>query len=65
MVLSIFATYFSRLLISGFELLVSRPKVIIKEIEPEYVKDIRNIDPLNMSPMEALSYLVELKSKIN
>ena len=41
-----------------------KKEVIIKEIEPEYVKDIRNIDPLNMSPMEALSYLVELRSKI-
>jgi len=41
-----------------------KKEVIIKEIEPEYVKDIKNIDPLNMSPMEALSYLVELKSKI-
>jgi len=42
-----------------------KKEIIIKEIEPEYVNDIRNIDPLNMSPMEALSYLVELKNKIN
>ena len=41
-----------------------KKEVIIKEIEPEYVKEIRNIDPLNMSPMEALSYLVELRNKI-
>jgi DNA mismatch repair protein MutS len=41
-----------------------KKEVIIKEIEPEYVKDIRSIDPLNMSPMEALNYLVELKSRI-
>lgn len=42
-----------------------KKEVIIKEIEPEYVKEIRNIDPLNMTPMEALGYLVELKSKMN
>ena len=40
-------------------------EVIIKEVEPDYVKDIKGLDPLNMSPMEALNYLVELKSKIN
>ena len=42
-----------------------KKEVIIKEIEPEYVKEIKSLDPLNMSPMEALNYLVELKSKIN
>lgn len=41
-----------------------KKEVIIKEVEPDYVKDIKNIDPLNMSPMEALSYLVELRGKI-
>jgi DNA mismatch repair protein MutS len=41
-----------------------KKEVIIKEVEPEYVKDIKNLDPLNMSPMEALNYLIELKSKI-
>ena len=29
------------------------------------IKDLKNIDPLNMSPMEALNYLVELKNKMN
>ena len=38
--------------------------VIIKEIEPEYLKDLKEIDPLNMSPMEALNYLVDLKNRI-
>ena len=41
-----------------------KKEVIIKEVEPEYVKELKNIDPLNMSPMEALNYLVELKSKM-
>ena len=41
-----------------------KKEVIIKEVVPEYVEEIKNIDPLNMTPMEALSYLVELKKKI-
>jgi len=42
-----------------------KKEVIIKEIEPEYVKDLKTLDPLNMSPMEALNYLLDLKSRIN
>ncbi len=42
-----------------------KKEVIIKEIEPEYVKELRDLDPMNMSPMQALNYLVELKNKIN
>ena len=42
-----------------------KKEVIIKEIEPEYAKEVRNLDPLNMSPMAALNYLLELKNKIN
>ena len=42
-----------------------KKEVIIKEVEPEYAKEVRNLDPLNMSPMAALNYLLELKNKIN
>ena len=41
-----------------------KKEVIIKEVVPEYVEELKNIDPLNMSPMEALSYLIELKGRI-
>ena len=42
-----------------------KKEVIIKEIEPQYVKELRELDPMNMSPMQALNYLVNLKNKIN
>ncbi|MBR3891065.1 MAG: DNA mismatch repair protein MutS [Bacilli bacterium] len=39
-------------------------QIIIKEVTPEYVKEIKNIDPYNMTPIEALQYLIELKDKV-
>lgn len=33
--------------------------------EEEWIKEVKNLDPLNMSPLEALNYLYELKKKIN
>lgn len=39
-------------------------QIVIKEVTPEYVKEIKNIDPYNMTPMQALQYLTELKDKI-
>ena len=41
-----------------------KKEVIIKEVVPEYVKEVSNLDPLNMTPMAALNYLIELKNKI-
>ena len=35
-----------------------------KQEEPEYVKQIRNLDPLAMTPMEALNFLYELQKKL-
>ncbi len=34
------------------------------EIEEEWIKDVKNLDPLNMSPLEALNFLYELKKKM-
>ena len=31
---------------------------------PAWIQDIRSLDPLTLSPMEALAYLIELKKKI-
>lgn len=39
-------------------------QIVIKEVIPEYLKDIKNIDPYNMTPMQALNYLLDLKDKI-
>ncbi len=39
-------------------------QIVIKEVTPEYVKEIKNIDPYNMTPIEALQYLIELKEKV-
>jgi DNA mismatch repair protein MutS len=39
-------------------------QIVIKEVTPEYVKEIKNLDPYNMTPIEALQYLIELKDKI-
>ena len=39
-------------------------QIVIKEVTPEYVKEIKNIDPYNMTPIEALQYLIELKDKV-
>lgn len=35
-----------------------------KQEEPEYVKQIKNLDPLAMTPMEALNFLYELQKKL-
>lgn len=35
-----------------------------KQEEPEYVKEIKNLDPLAMTPMEALNFLYELQKKL-
>lgn len=38
---------------------------IIKETKvPEYIDELKKIDPLSMSPMEALNYLYELHKKV-
>lgn len=42
----------------------SKKEVLIKEVVPSYVEEIKKLDPVNMSPMEALNYLYELKKKI-
>jgi len=39
-------------------------QIVIKEVTPEYVKELKNVDPFNMTPMEALQYLIDLKDKI-
>lgn len=40
-------------------------KVAEKKVEePEYVKQIKNLDPLAMTPMEALNFLYELQKKL-
>ena len=40
-------------------------KVAEKKVEePQYVKDIKNLDPLAMTPMEALNFLYELQKKL-
>ncbi len=33
-------------------------------LEEEWIKEVKNLDPLSMSPLEALNYLYELKKKI-
>lgn len=40
--------------------------VLIKNdpVEEQWIKDLRNLDPLNMSPLEALNYLYDLKKKM-
>ncbi len=42
-----------------------KKEIVIKEVEPEYIKEVKSLDPLNMTPLEALNYLVELKQKID
>ena len=39
-------------------------QIVIKEVIPEYLEDIKNIDPYNMTPMQALNYLMDLKEKM-
>ena len=39
-------------------------QIVIKEVVPDYVNEIKDLDPYNMTPMKALEYLIELKEKI-
>ena len=39
-------------------------QIVIKEVVPDYIDELKEIDPYNMTPIEALTYLVELKEKI-
>ena len=46
---------------------VSIKSEVIKEDKvelPSWVKEVEKVDPLNMSPLEALNYLYELKRKM-
>ena len=46
---------------------VSIKTEVIKETRqelPSWVKDVQKVDPLNMSPLEALNYLYDLKKKM-
>lgn len=40
-------------------------QIVIKEVTPDYIEELKELDPYNMTPMEALSYLIKLKDKIN
>lgn len=49
--------------------IITNTKTIIshstnKNKEPEYLKELKNINPLEISPMEALNFLYELKKKM-
>jgi DNA mismatch repair protein MutS len=35
-----------------------------KKKEPDWVKDLKELDPLALTPMEALNYLYNLKKKM-
>ena len=39
-------------------------QIVIKEVIPEYINDLKEVDPYNMTPMQALSYLMDLKEKM-
>jgi DNA mismatch repair protein MutS len=39
-------------------------QIVIKEVTPDYINELKEIDPYNMTPIEALNYLVNLKEKI-
>ena len=38
-------------------------QIVIKEVVPEYINELKELDPYNMTPMQALTYLMELKEK--
>ena len=40
--------------------IVTKEKVSL----PEYVKELENLNPLEMTPLEALTYLFELQKKV-
>jgi len=44
----------------------SKVEYVIKEKEtlPNWVEDVKSVDPLNMSPLDALNFLYDLKKKI-
>lgn len=39
-------------------------KKVVKEKTPEYINDLNNLNPLEMTPLEALTYLFELQKKV-
>ena len=39
-------------------------QIVIKEVVPDYIEDLKEIDPYNMTPLKAIEYLIELKEKI-
>ena len=39
-------------------------QIVIKEVVPEYINSLKEIDPYNMTPLQAIEYLIELKEKI-
>lgn len=39
-------------------------KEVVKEKVPEYVNELNNLNPLEMTPLEALTYLFELQKKV-
>ena len=42
----------------------SKVEYIVKEETPKWLDELKNIDPVNMSPMECMQYLYELKRKL-
>lgn len=43
---------------------VTKGNIIEKKIEPSWAKEVEDLDPLSLSPLEALNYLFELKKKM-
>lgn len=52
---------------SNGNVIVNTNQIKTKEVikEPEYVNDLKKINPLEMTPLEALTYLFELKRKVD
>ena len=52
---------------SNGNVIVNTNSIKTKEVikEPEYVNDLKKINPLEMTPLEALTYLFELKRKVD
>ncbi|MCI5744867.1 MAG: DNA mismatch repair protein MutS [Erysipelotrichaceae bacterium] len=51
---------------SNGNVIVTSQKItkVEKEKQPEYIKDLETLDPLQMSPLEALTFLFEIQKKI-
>lgn len=45
--------------------LVSNVLVQNDPVEEDWIKEVKNLDPLTMSPLDALNYLYDLKKRIN